>query len=144
MTAGDGSVKAGVLVEPIGKDVQSNAGNWKQSGATSCPARELGEIERTQGRQRRLEAYCVVWHCADGDSRFSQYVSATSVREAERRSKEDIQIALGQNARYWQITDIHIDAPAQSGTRRSGSLFRRLAERFRRGTRLVLSRFTGS
>ncbi|HEX4227404.1 MAG TPA: hypothetical protein VHZ07_01960 [Bryobacteraceae bacterium] len=131
-------------MEPIGKDVQSKAGNWKQSGATSCPARERGETERTHGRQRRPEAYCVVWHCADGDSRFSQYVSATSVREAERRSKEDIQMALGQNARYWQIIDIYVEAPVQSGTRRPGSLFRRLLDRCRRGTRVIFSRFSGS
>ncbi|HWF45822.1 MAG TPA: hypothetical protein VG168_02360 [Bryobacteraceae bacterium] len=131
-------------MEPIGKDVPSNAGNWKQSGATSCPARERGERERTQGRQRGLDAYCVVWHCADGDSRFNQYVSATSVREAERRSKEDIQAALGQNARYWQISDIHVEAPTQTGTRRTRNVFSRLLDRCRRVTRVVLSKLTGS
>jgi hypothetical protein len=131
-------------VEPIGKDVQSKSANWKQSGATSCPARERGDRERTQGRQRGLDAYCVVWNCADGDSRFNQYVSATSIREAERRSKEEIQTALGQNARYWQIIDIHIEAPAQSGTSRPRNVFGLFLDRCRRGTRLILSRLTGS
>jgi hypothetical protein len=135
-----GKVCEGRYLVKIGKDGRSNAGNGKQSGATSCPAREPGEMERTRGRLRRLDTYCVVWHSADGDYRFNQYVAAISVRDAERRSKDDIQMALGQNARYWHIGDIRVEAPSRLKTRRPGNVFGRLLDRCRRGTRLFLSK----
>lgn len=135
--------KAGAVVEPFGENVRNITGSGPGTGAASCPAREGVEKERKRGRQRRLDSYCVVWCSTDGDCRFNQYVAATSVREAERRSKEDIQLALGLNAHYWQISDIRGEAPTQARHPTTSNLFRRMSDRFRRTGRLLMSKFSG-
>ncbi|MGC2658609.1 MAG: hypothetical protein WA324_11690 [Bryobacteraceae bacterium] len=134
-----------------GKDVSNKTGNGNQSSATSCPAPDRGDNHhRPLGAQRRLDAYCVVWRCSDGDSRFHQCVAATSVREAERRSKEEIQTALGPNAKFWKIDEIRIDAPAASApwyrrtrSRPSSNLFRRIAGRCLRGAQILIGKLPG-
>ena len=65
----------------------------------------MSNLDVSTGGQKVLYSYCLWWRHCDSSDRFRHWVNADSIADAIDRSREEISIALGTNAGFWEIED---------------------------------------
>ena len=65
----------------------------------------MNSLDVSTDGQKILYSYCLWWRHCDSSDRFRHWVNGDSISDAIDRSREEISIALGTNAGFWELED---------------------------------------